>query len=257
MKKQVKPFILRRTKKDVLIDLPPKTEITLHTTLREEERDLYNALIASARSELLSGVDDSVSVMAVLEAILRLRQVCCDLRLVKESAPKRASSKIETLLDALQSVLANSHRVLIFSQWVSMLDLVEEELKSKNIDFVRLDGSTRDRANVVEKFQSEDGPPVFLISLKAGGVGLTLTSADHVFVLDPWWNPAVEEQATDRAHRIGQKNPVFVYRLVASNTIEERILELQEKKRQLARSLLEDSAQALSITRDELLDLLQ
>jgi SNF2 family DNA or RNA helicase len=194
--------------------------------------------------------------MAVLEAILRLRQACCDMRLVKTTAPSAPSSKIETLLDSLEEAIAGGHRCLIFSQWVSMLDLVEKELETRNLSFLRLDGSTANRGAVVDRFQATDGPPLFLISLKAGGVGLTLTAADHVFVLDPWWNPAVEEQATDRAHRIGQKNPVFVYRLIASDTIEERILELQERKKALARTLLGDSAEALSVSREELLELL-
>jgi SNF2 family DNA or RNA helicase len=194
--------------------------------------------------------------MAVLEAILRLRQACCDVRLVKATAPDTPSSKIETLIDSLEEAIAGGHRCLIFSQWVSMLDLVEKELLRRNLSFLRLDGSTTNRGSIVDRFQSSDGPPLFLISLKAGGVGLTLTAADHVFVLDPWWNPAVEEQATDRTHRIGQKNPVFVYRLIASDTIEERILELQERKRSLARSLLGESSEALSVSREELLELL-
>jgi len=256
IKRQIRPFLLRRTKAEVLSDLPPKTEITLRTPLRDDEQLLYNTLIAAARKELLSRIDESVSVMAVLEAILRLRQACCDMRLVKTTAPSAPSSKIETLLDSLEEAIAGGHRCLIFSQWVSMLDLVEKELETRNLSFLRLDGSTANRGAVVDRFQATDGPPLFLISLKAGGVGLTLTAADHVFVLDPWWNPAVEEQATDRAHRIGQKNPVFVYRLIASDTIEERILELQERKKALARTLLGDSAEALSVSREELLELL-
>lgn len=256
IKRQIRPFLLRRTKAEVLTDLPPKTEITLRTPLRDDEQLVYNTLITAARKELLSQVDDSVSVMAVLEAILRLRQACCDVRLVKATAPDTPSSKIETLIDSLEEAIAGGHRCLIFSQWVSMLDLVEKELLRRNLSFLRLDGSTTNRGSIVDRFQSSDGPPLFLISLKAGGVGLTLTAADHVFVLDPWWNPAVEEQATDRTHRIGQKNPVFVYRLIASDTIEERILELQERKRSLARSLLGESSEALSVSREELLELL-
>lgn len=256
IKRQIRPFILRRTKAEVLGDLPPKTEVTLRTPLREDEQTIYNTLITAARKELLSRVDESLSVMAVLEAILRLRQVCCDVRLVKESAPEVPSSKIETLVEALDEAIAGGHRCLVFSQWVSMLDLVEHELLRTNLPFLRLDGSTANRGAIVDQFQSVDGPPIFLISLKAGGVGLTLTAADHVFVLDPWWNPAVEEQATDRAHRIGQKNPVFVYRLIAADTIEERILELQERKKALARTLLGDANEALSVSKEELLELL-
>ena len=256
IKRQIRPFILRRTKGEVLADLPPKTEVTLRTPLRDDEQVVYNSLITTARKELLARVDDSLSVMAVLEAILRLRQACCDLRLVKEGAPDVPSSKIETLLDSVEEAIAGGHRCLVFSQWVSMLDLVERELNRLNLPFLRLDGSSTHRGTIVDQFQSTDGPPIFLISLKAGGVGLTLTAANHVFVLDPWWNPAVEEQATDRAHRIGQKNPVFVYRIIASDTIEERILELQERKRALARTLLGEANEALSVSKEELLELL-
>jgi SNF2 family DNA or RNA helicase len=144
----------------------------------------------------------------------------------------------------------------VFSQWTSLLDRVEPALKKAKLNFVRLDGSTRDRQDVVDSFQSPDGPPVFLISLKAGGTGLNLTAADHVFLLDPWWNPAVEEQAADRAHRIGQDKPVMVYRLVSEGTVEERILELQERKRALADAALGQADQAGRITREELLALL-
>jgi SNF2 family DNA or RNA helicase len=224
--------------------------------------------MTAARTELLDRVGGDVPVMAVLEAILRLRQSCCDTRLVTNSAPPVASSKIEALMESLDEAIANDHRCLVFSQWTSMLDLVEEELDSAKIRYLRLDGTTRDRGGAVAEFQSAEGPPVFLISLKAGGVGLTLTAADHVFVLDPWWNPAVEEQATDRAHRIGQENPVFVYRIIAADTIEDRILELQARKRELARSLVGGGdggeadmvaggcAGALSVSREELLELL-
>ncbi len=268
----VRPFLLRRTKRDVLTDLPPKTEVTLRIPLRDDERAVYQSIMTAARSELLEKVGGDIPVMAVLEAILRLRQSCCDTRLVTNSSPPVASSKIEALMESLDEAIANNHRCLVFSQWTSMLDLVGEELDSANIRYLRLDGTTRDRGGAVAEFQSAEGPPVFLISLKAGGVGLTLTAADHVFVLDPWWNPAVEEQATDRAHRIGQANPVFVYRIIAADTIEDRILELQARKRELARSLIEGGgageasmvadassggrAGALSVSREELLELL-
>jgi SNF2 family DNA or RNA helicase len=159
------------------------------------------------------------------------------------------------LLDALETVAAEGGKALVFSQWTSMLDLLEEPLRQKALAFVRLDGSTRDRAGVVERFQTEPEVGVFLVSLKAGGVGLNLTAADHVFLVDPWWNPAVEEQAFDRAHRIGQDKPVFVYRLVAQETVEERILALSSDKRALA-----DAATGIApaaLTRDDLLRLLE
>jgi SNF2 family DNA or RNA helicase len=159
-------------------------------------------------------------------------------------------------MDAIGDVVADGHRALVFSQWTSLLDLIEPHLTSSSTRFTRLDGTTVDRAAVVNEFQAEDGPAVMLLSLKAGGTGLNLTAADHVFLVDPWWNPAVEDQAADRAHRIGQDKPVMVYRMVARDTVEERILELQERKRQLANAALSEAGGATSITRDDLLALL-
>ena len=166
------------------------------------------------------------------------------------------SSKIEALLESLEQVVAEGHKALVFSQWTSLLDLVEPHLQRAGVGFVRLDGRTRDRAAVVNEFQAEDGPPVLLTSLKAGGTGLNLTAADHVFLLDPWWNPAAEDQAADRAHRIGQNRPVLVYRLIAKDTVEEGILALQAKKRALADAALEGTGDAAGITREDLLALL-
>ena len=159
-------------------------------------------------------------------------------------------------MEAIEDVVADGHRALVFSQWTSLLDLIEPHLNSNGVGFVRLDGSTVDRAGVVGAFQAETGPPVMLLSLKAGGTGLNLTAADHVFLVDPWWNPAVEDQAADRAHRIGQDKPVMVYRMVARDTVEERILELQAKKRGLADAALSEAGLAAHITRDDLLALL-
>jgi SNF2 family DNA or RNA helicase len=167
-----------------------------------------------------------------------------------------SSSKMTRLLDALEDAVADGHRALVFSQWTSLLDLIEPLLEAANIAYVRLDGSTVDRAGVVNQFQADGGPPVMLLSLKAGGTGLNLTAADHVFLVDPWWNPAVEDQAADRAHRIGQDKPVMVYRLVARDTVEERILELQARKRALADAALSEAGGAAAITRDDLLALL-
>jgi SNF2 family DNA or RNA helicase len=163
---------------------------------------------------------------------------------------------VELLVEHLEEATAEGHKALVFSQWTEMLDRIEPALRGAGLPFVRLDGSTRDRGAVVERFQAADGPPVFLISLKAGGVGLNLTAADHVYLVDPWWNPAVEDQAADRAHRIGQDRPVMVYRLVAQETVEERILDLQERKRSLAEAALGGADRAASITREELLALL-
>jgi SNF2 family DNA or RNA helicase len=197
--------------------------------------------------------------MTALEALLRLRQAACHPALLPGAdtgAGAGSSSKLERLAEALELAAAEGHKALVFSQWTSLLDLIEPRLNTAGLQFVRLDGSTRDRGEVVDRFQSEGGPPVMLISLKAGGVGLNLTAADHVFLCDPWWNPAAEAQAADRAHRIGQDRPVFVYRLVAQNTVEERIVALQDRKRALFEAALGDAGAAASLTRDDLLELL-
>jgi len=175
--------------------------------------------------------------------------------LVEPGEQAEAAARRE-LLEALEEVVAEEHKALVFSQWTGLLDLVEPHLQTAGIRFTRLDGSTRDRGAVVGEFQSDEGPPVMLVSLKAGGTGLNLTAADHVFLLDPWWNPAVEDQAADRAHRIGQDKPVMVYRMVARDTVEERILLLQARKRALADAALSDAGGAAAITRDDLLALL-
>jgi SNF2 family DNA or RNA helicase len=171
-------------------------------------------------------------------------------------APLLGSSKVTRLINALEDAVADGHKALVFSQWTSLLDLIEPHLNGAKIAFNRLDGTTKDRAAVVNQFQAADGPPVMLLSLKAGGTGLNLTAADHVFLVDPWWNPAVEEQAADRAHRIGQDRPVMVYRLVARDTVEERILVLQDAKRNLADAALGQADRATAITREDLLALL-
>jgi SNF2 family DNA or RNA helicase len=260
LRQRLRPFLLRRLKREVAPELPPRTDMALYCELREEERALYDAINAATREEVLAKLSAGGSVLEALEVLLRLRQAACHPALVPGQAERhgeRDSSKLELLLDRLEMVLADGHKALVFSQWTSLLDLVEPQLDRAGIPYTRLDGTTRDRAGVVRGFEQESGPPVFLISLKAGGTGLNLTSADHVFLLDPWWNPAVEEQAADRAHRIGQERPVFVYRMVAENTVEERILALQEKKRSVSEIALGESGAALSITRDDLLALLR
>jgi SNF2 family DNA or RNA helicase len=195
-------------------------------------------------------------VLAALEALLRLRQASCHAALVP-GQQAQSSSKVDRLLEALSELLSEGHKALVFSQWTSLLDLVEPHLSAAGHRFTRLDGQTRDREAVVREFQSEGGPPLMLVSLKAGGTGLNLTAADHVFLLDPWWNPAVEDQAADRAHRIGQERPVMVYRMVAKDTVEERIFALQAKKRALADVALGGADQAGGITKDDLLALLE
>ncbi len=255
LRSRIKPFLLRRLKVDVAKELPPRTEVVRRCTLTVEERNAYDAVRAATHAELVEKMSGGHGVMAALEALLRLRQAACHQGLLPgQSAPD--SSKVRLLLESLGLILSGGHRALVFSQWTSLLDLVEPHLKAAGISYLRLDGSTRNRGALVEKFQSEGGPPVFLISLKAGGTGLNLTAADHVFLLDPWWNPAVEDQAADRAHRIGQDRPVIVTRLVAEDTVEERILSLQKKKRALADAALGEASQAGGITRAELLELL-
>lgn len=233
-----RPFILRRTKEQVAKDLPPKTEIILKCTLSEEEQTTYDAILLAAQQDLTTEDGVKLSALQILEALLRLRQACCHPGLIADNYLQHPSAKVELLMESLTSSLNAGHPALVFSQWVGLLNIVAEQLKAKGIAFARLDGSTKDRQAVVNEFQNPDGPPVMLISLKAGGVGLTLTRAEHVYLLDPWWNPAVEEQAADRAHRIGQKNPVFVYKLIAENTIEEQVLVLQERKLALANQIL-------------------
>ena len=257
LREKIKPFILRRMKRDVTPELPSRTDQILQCTLSFEERNIYDAVHAAAQEKLVKQLEEgTLNVMSALEALLRLRQAACHTGLLP-GINSQKSSKVEILIEKLEEVLNSGHKALVFSQWTSLLDLIEPGLKSRKMDFVRLDGATRDRRAVVNAFQKEDGVPIFLASLKAGGTGLNLTEADHVFLVDPWWNPAVEDQAADRAHRIGQKKPVIVYRLVSKDTVEERILSLQDKKRALAESALGTGSKGMSVTRDDLLALLQ
>ncbi len=256
LRERIRPFVLRRHKRDVLPELPPRTDALLYVELDETERAVYDAVRAATKQDVIERLAAGGSVLAALEALLRLRQAACHVGLVPGQA-RDGSSKVERLLGALEDAVADGHKALVFSQWTSLLDRVEPHLTEAGIAFTRLDGSTRDRAAVVAEFQSPAGPPVLLISLKAGGTGLNLTAADHVFLLDPWWNPAVEDQAADRAHRIGQDRPVMVYRLVAKDTVEERMLELQRAKRSLAEAALGGAERAAGITREDLLRLLE
>ena len=245
---RIKPFLLRRKKEQVATELPPKTEIVHWVDLSESQRDVYEtvrvAMDKKVRDEIARhGV--ARSQIIILEALLKLRQVCCDLRLVK-SAPasklvRSGTGKLVSLMEMLEELLSEGRRVLLFSQFTSMLALIEEELRQRQVDYSILTGETVDRRTPVKNFQ--DGKtPVFLISLKAGGTGLNLTAADTVIHYDPWWNPAVENQATDRAYRIGQDKPVFVYKLIARGTVEEKIQALQLEKAALAEGVLEGGA---------------
>ncbi|MBF5041143.1 DEAD/DEAH box helicase [Aggregicoccus sp. 17bor-14] len=254
LRKRIRPFVLRRLKRDVAPELPPRSESVLHVSLDERERSVYDAVLAATRKEVVALLQEGGSILKALEALLRLRQAACHPALVP-GQQANTSSKVQTLLDRLGTAAADGHKALVFSQWTSLLDLLEPALTQASIPFERLDGATQNRGEVTARFQSAEGPPVMLISLKAGGTGLNLTAADHVFLMDPWWNPAVEAQAADRAHRIGQERPVMVYRLVAQGTVEERILGLQEKKRALFESALSEASAGASITRDDLLAL--
>jgi SNF2 family DNA or RNA helicase len=234
LRERVSPFVLRRLKREVAPELPPRTEVVLRCELSETERAIYDVIRAASMRDVVDKLTGGQgNVMQALEALLRLRQVASHAALVPGGEAVVQSAKVDLLLEKLDEAVADGHKALVFSQWTSLLDLLERPLNDALLPFTRLDGSTADRGAVVNEFQNPDGPPIMLVSLKAGGTGLNLTAADHVFLLDPWWNPAVVDQAADRAHRIGQDKPVMVYRLVALATVEERILSLQEKKRAL------------------------
>jgi superfamily II DNA or RNA helicase len=255
LRQKIRPFVLRRKKSEVAPELPPRTDAVLYCELEDTEQRVYDAVLAATRKEVVSRLSEGSSVLAALEALLRLRQAACHPSLVPGQSAA-TSSKIVRLVEALEDAAADGHKALVFSQWTSLLDLIEPHLGEAGIRFARLDGSTSDRGGVVSAFQDTSGPPVMLISLKAGGTGLNLTAADHVFLMDPWWNPAVEDQAADRAHRIGQDRPVMVYRLVAKGTVEEGILALQERKRRVADAALGEADRAVGLTREDLLALL-
>jgi len=240
---RIRPFVLRRTKRAVATELPEKLEQVAYCELTDRQKDVYGQLVQSTRrtlSEFAGAKDQGKARIAMLTALLRLRQACCDLRLLGglKIEPEQASAKIELLRELLEEAVDGGHRVLIFSQFVSMLTLLRDALDADGIAYCYLDGSTKDRAAEVDRFQTGE-VPAFLISLKAGGTGLNLTAADTVIHFDPWWNPAVEAQATDRAHRIGQDKVVTAYKLIARGTVEEKILALQQKKRALADALIE------------------
>jgi superfamily II DNA or RNA helicase len=265
--KRIRPFLLRRLKRDVVKELPAKLEHVSYCELTPSQAEVYAQVLAATRRQ----VDEAVgaqglakSRMVILTALLRLRQVCCDLRLLEsgdtegpEAKASEDSGKFQMFGELLDEILDGGHRVLVFSQFTRMLGLLREELGRREVPFCYLDGSTQDRAGEVRRFQEESGPPVFLISLKAGGVGLNLTGADTVVHFDPWWNPAVEDQATDRAHRIGQSRVVTSYKLITRGTVEEKILTLQQRKRDIiASTLTGEEAFAGSLSWDEIRELL-
>jgi len=240
---RVRPFLLRRIKEEVLSELPPKTEIVRWVELAGNQRDLYESLrLAYDRKlrQVLVARGLAQSQIMILDALLKLRQTCCDPRLVKLPGQQQRiheSAKLDLLMEMLEELLEEGRSILLFSQFTSMLALIEEDLERRAIPYVKLTGQTKQRETPILRFQRGE-VKLFLISLKAGGTGLNLTAADTVIHYDPWWNPAVEEQATARAHRIGQDKPVFVYKLMTQGTVEEKILALQERKRDLSGNLL-------------------
>ena len=261
LKNMLTPFMLRRTKEDVLNELPEKTEITLRVELSDDEQALYDNLRQTAIANLENDRKNSLKALA---EITKLRQAACNPKLVNPKLELQ-SSKMQAFLNLVQQLHQSGHRALVFSQFTSHLALVREELDRINaadntrpLEYLYLDGSTsaQERNSLVKKFQTGD-EPLFLISLKAGGVGLNLTAADYVIHLDPWWNPAIEDQASDRAHRIGQERPVTVYRIIAANTIEEKIIRLHQNKRSLADALLQDADIFTSISADDVIKLLR
>lgn len=239
LNRRVRPWMLRRKKADLLPELPEKIEQILEIELTPAQKAVYTQLQIAARAEVdAMKKSGGAARMRVLTALLRLRQACCDLRLLGSDA-REPSAKLGALLELVGEAVDGGHRVLVFSQFTAMLDLIAPALDGAGFAWCRLDGATKDRPAVVEKFQSDPGIPVFLISLKAGGTGLNLTAADTVIHFDPWWNPAVEAQATDRVHRIGQANVVTSIKLIARDTVEHRVIAMQEKKRTLISGLLD------------------
>ena len=243
LKMLIEPFILRRNKKEVLTELPEKTVTVMNNEMNEEQRNLYLNYLARAKQELaeqikLNGYENTH--MQILAALTRLRQICCHPSLFIEGY-KDGSSKLDQCIEIIQDAITGGHKILLFSGYTSMFEIIEKELKKRNIVYFKLTGSTKvdDRIKLVDEFNENPEIKVFLISLKAGGTGLNLTGADMVIHYDPWWNVSTENQATDRAYRIGQKNNVQVYKLITKNSIEEKIYELQEKKAKLADNMLD------------------
>jgi SNF2 family DNA or RNA helicase len=257
----IHPFILRRTKNEVAKDLPPKLEVDKLIDLAPDQKAIYLQVLREVRATVLGEVERvglGKSQLHILAGLTKLRQAACDPRLLglPLEFSHEDSGKLMAIRELIDEVESGGHKVLVFSQFVSMLKLIREALDEDKIRYEYLDGSTMDRAERIDRFQTDPTISVFLISLKAGGSGLNLTAADTVIHFDPWWNPAVEDQASDRAHRIGQKKVVTVYRLVAAGTIEEKILQLKQKKKDLVASVLsEDMGGAKNLTRDDLDDL--
>ena len=252
---------MRRTKQQVAKDLPEKTETIIYCEMNTAQRKLYNSLKAKVKQDLEEAIEEqgvAKSRFQMLDGLLRLRQMCNSPLLINNSftGANAESVKINTLIESLTEALDQKHNALVFSQFVSLLKIVRKELDKRNIKYAYLDGSTTKRQAEVDKFMNNDEIKIFLISIKAGNTGMNLTKADYVYILDPWWNPAVEAQAIDRTHRIGQKNQIFAYKLICKNTIEEKILKLQEKKKSLADDIIRTDENVLkSLEKDDLMAL--
>jgi SNF2 family DNA or RNA helicase len=262
LRARIEPFLLRRTKDVVADELPEKTEMIRTVTLSGKQRDLYETVRVAMDKKVRDEIKKkglARSHIMILDALLKLRQVCCDPQLVKLEKARnvKESAKLDLLMTMIPEMVEEGRKILLFSQFTSMLSIIEKNLKKSKIKYTKLTGQTRKRAEAIEAFQEGDAK-VFLISLKAGGVGLNLTAADVVIHYDPWWNPAVERQATDRAHRIGQDKPVFVYKLITEETVEEKIIKMQEKKQALADALYAKKGKAeASFDQSDLMDLLK
>ena len=263
LKMLIEPFVLRRTKKEVLTELPEKTITVLNNEMDEEQQAIYLAYLAQAKEEVseeinLNGVERSQ--IKILAALTRLRQICCHPKIFIENYNGK-SSKLEQCMEIVEDATEAGHKILIFSTYTSMFELMENELKERNILYYKLTGSTKvdERIKLVDEFNENSDIKVFLISLKAGGTGLNLTSSDLVLHFDPWWNPAIEDQATDRAHRIGQQNIVEVIKLIAKDSVEENIIRLQEDKRELINKVISGEEIGSNVigklSRDEIIDL--
>ncbi len=258
LRKLIFPFILRRTKEDVAKELPPKVENIVYSPMNEMQQKLYDKWRTAYRDSILEEIESkglNKSKFKVLEGLTRLRQIACHPELVDPKYMEGAG-KFDALMEMIEEIVSEKHKVLIFSQFVKMLHIIRRQLDEKEIAYSYLDGSTKDRQEVVDRFQNNDDVRIFLISLKAGGTGLNLTAADYVIHYDPWWNPAVEMQATDRAYRIGQTRKVFAYKLISKDSVEEKIVRLQEKKRSLVKTLIStEEAFFKSLTKDDILEL--
>jgi SNF2 family DNA or RNA helicase len=253
--RRVRHFLLRRTKGQVATDLPARIEEDVLCELEGEQQKLYQAELKRAR-QLVLGVQDQSAFAAqrfnILQSLLRLRQICCHPGLLGDDFTGATSAKVTALFDQLEPILAEGHKVLVFSQFVSMLEILQRELAQREIAFLTITGQTENRQELVDQFQASPDVSVFLLSLKAAGAGLNLTAASYVVLYDPWWNPAVEAQAIDRTHRIGQVNQVIAYRLIAKGTVEEKIRLLQHEKAALARAVVQEESLASVMNLDDL-----